>query len=130
MNERPKMGWKPIVCYVFAVIFLAYAVYMLVSVVSYMGQMVSAEYISGAGQIIGTFIGYFIQSVCLYLFYTLVLGGIGYLIDVKERGLKPKKASKASNKEIKSVDDAKEEETKEPEAEKKDEKNDEDKSEE
>ena len=97
--NRKKLGWKPIVLYVCAVLLMIYAIYMMFSIGTYIGQMVEASYISGFMQIAGTFLGYFAQSVSMYIVYALLLAAAGYIIDVLERGL-PQKSQPEEEQEI------------------------------
>ena len=93
--NRKKLGWKPIVLYVCAVLLMIYAIYMMFSIGTYIGQMVEASYISGFVQIAGTFMGYFAQSVSMYIVYALLLAAAGYIIDVLERGVPQKSQSES-----------------------------------
>lgn len=97
--ERQKIGWKPIVLYVFAIIFAVYSIYSLVSTAQYIGQMVAAQYIV-VSESLSQIIAYFVTNVGAYIFYALVMAAFAYIIDVKERGLAPKKekTAKASKK--------------------------------
>ena len=97
--NRKKLGWKPIVLYVCAVLLMIYAIYMMFSIGTYIGQMVEASYISGFMQIAGTFLGYFAQSVSMYIVYALLLAAAGDIIDVLERGL-PQKSQPEEEQEI------------------------------
>lgn len=87
---REKMGWKPIVLYVLAIIFAIYTVYSLISTAQYIGQMVAAQYIQ-VGSSFGEILAYFVSNVGAYLVYAALLGSAGYGIDVLERGAAPKK---------------------------------------
>jgi len=87
---REKMGWKPIVLYILAIIFAIYTVYSLISTAQYIGQMVAAQYIQ-VGSSFGEILAYFVSNVGAYLVYAALLGSAGYGIDVLERGAAPKK---------------------------------------
>lgn len=103
--NRKRLGWKPIVLYVCAVLLMIYAIYMMFSIGTYIGQMVQASYISGFVQIAGTFMGYFAQSVSMYIVYAALLAAAGYIIDVLERGL-PHKAQEEKQAVITTRSDA------------------------
>lgn len=95
--ERQKIGWMPIVMYVFAIIFGLYTIYALVSTGQYIGQMVAAQYIV-VSESMADIIAYFVTNVGAYLFYALMLGAGGYIIDALQRGVAPKKVKAPKEK--------------------------------
>ena len=107
--ERQKINWIPVVLYVFAIIFGLYAIYALVNTSQYIGQMLASGYITMADSFTDI-IAYFVTNVAVYVFYTLVLGTFGYVVDVLQRGVKVKSETPASEKahtpEVKDASDA------------------------
>ncbi|MEG1433529.1 MULTISPECIES: hypothetical protein [Eubacterium] len=95
--ERQKINWIPVVLYVFAVIFGLYAIYALVNTSQYIGQMLASGYITMADSFTDI-IAYFVTNVAVYVFYTLVLGSFGYVVDVLQRGVKVKPETPAREK--------------------------------
>ncbi|MGL6292698.1 hypothetical protein, partial [Eubacterium aggregans] len=82
--ERQKINWIPVVLYVFAIIFGLYAIYALVNTAQYIGQMLASGYITMEDSF-KYIVAYFVTNVAVYMFYTLVLGTFGYLVDVLQR---------------------------------------------
>ena len=79
-----KSNWVSTLLYVIAGIFGVYTLYALGTGIAYVNEMITSQYLVVSDSM-GDILNFFVTGTGTYLFYTCVLGGLGYLIQIAKK---------------------------------------------